>query len=148
MFLLKVGYWNITHDIIILKFPYLTLYLKEMPFNTFANRANPALTRTVWSGSTHVTYGNMMYLILHLWTWQVVSLFNVPTWKFICIIIHSGWSLAWIFMKEKSIFKDTNFVIYGIISEFTDKVQFHYLTKLKGPQVGNYLYTTQFLLLR
>ena len=44
--------------------------------------------------------------------------------------------------------KDTYFVIYGIISEFTDKGQFHYLTKLKGPQVGNYLYTTQFLLLR
>ena len=44
--------------------------------------------------------------------------------------------------------KDTYFVIYGIISEFTDKGQFHYLRKLKGPQVGNYLYTTQFLLLR
>ena len=44
--------------------------------------------------------------------------------------------------------KDTYFVIYGIISEFTDKGQFHYLTKLKGPRVGNYLYTTQFLLLR
>ena len=37
------------------------------------------------------------------------------------------------------LFKDTYFVIYGIISEFTDKRQFHYLTKLKGPQVGNYL---------
>ena len=44
--------------------------------------------------------------------------------------------------------KDIYFVIYGIISEFTDKGQFHYLTKLKGPQVGNYLYTTQFLFLR
>ena len=27
-------------------------------------------------------------------------------------------------------------MIYGIISEFTDKGHFHYLTKLKGPQVG------------
>ena len=44
--------------------------------------------------------------------------------------------------------KDIYFVIYGIISEFTDKGQFQYLTKLKGPQVGKYLYTTQFLLLR
>ena len=44
--------------------------------------------------------------------------------------------------------KDIYFVIYGIISEFTDKGEFHYRTKLKGPQVGNYLYTTQFLLLR
>ena len=47
-----------------------------------------------------------------------------------------------------TLFKDIYFVIYGIISEFTDKGQFHYLTKLKGPHVGNYLYTTQFLLQR
>ena len=25
----------------------------------------------------------------------------VPTWKFIYINIHSGWSLAWIFMKQR-----------------------------------------------
>ena len=50
--------------------------------------------------------------------------------------------------SKSVMFKDIYFVIYGIISEFTDKGQFHYLTKLKGPQVGNYLYTTQFLLLR
>ena len=38
-------------------------------------------------------------------------------------------------------------MIYGIISEFTDKGQFQYLTNLKGPQEGTYLYTaTQFLL--
>ena len=40
------------------------------------------------------------------------------------------------------------FVIYGIISEFTDKGQFQYLTNLKGPQEWTYLYTTQFLPLR
>ena len=49
---------------------------------------------------------------------------------------------------SSGLFKDIYFVIYGSISEFTDKGQFHYLTKLKGPQVGKYLYTTQFLLLR
>ena len=32
-----------------------------------------------------------------------------------------------------------------IIKGLIDKGQFQYLTKLKGPQVGNYLYTTQFL---
>ena len=42
----------------------------------------------------------MIYLILHKWTWQVISLFYVHTWNIIYIIIHSGWSLAWIFMKE------------------------------------------------
>ena len=30
-----------------------------------------------------------------------ISLFYVQTWKFIYIIIHNGWSLAWIFMKER-----------------------------------------------
>ena len=44
--------------------------------------------------------------------------------------------------------KDIYFVIYGIISDFTDKGQIHYLTNLKGPQEGTYLYTTQFLSLR
>ena len=46
------------------------------------------------------------------------------------------------------LFKGIYFVIYGIISEFTDKGQFQYLTNLKGPQEGTYLYTTQFLSLR
>ena len=44
--------------------------------------------------------------------------------------------------------KDIYFVIYGIISDFTDKGQFQHLTNLKGPQEGTYLYTTQFLSLR
>ena len=35
-----------------------------------------------------------------------------------------------------------------VIKGLTDKGQFQYLTNLKGPQVGNYLYTTQFLSLR
>ena len=35
-----------------------------------------------------------------------------------------------------------------IIKGLTDKGQFQYLTNLKGPQVGNYLYTTQFRSLR
>ena len=35
------------------------------------------------------------------WTWQEISLFYVQTWTFICIIIHSGRSLAWIIMKER-----------------------------------------------
>ena len=42
-----------------------------------------------------------IYLILHKWTWQVISMFYVPAWKLIYIIIHNEWSLAWIFMKEK-----------------------------------------------
>ena len=31
------------------------------------------------------------YLILHQWTWQVISLSYVPTGKFIYIIIHTKW---------------------------------------------------------
>ena len=82
----------------------LTLYLMDAPFNALANRADPnqaALQRAAWSGSTLYAYGNMIYLILHKWTWQVISLFQVPSGKFIYIIIHSGWSLAWIFMNVK-----------------------------------------------
>ena len=82
----------------------LTLYLIEMTFNTFANRADPdqaALVRAAWSGSTLFAYGNMIYLILHKRTWQVISLCYVRTWKFIRIIIHSGLSLPWMFMKER-----------------------------------------------
>ena len=43
----------------------------------------------------------MIYLILHKWTCKVIILFFVPTCKFTYLIIHSGWSLAWIFMKER-----------------------------------------------
>ena len=53
-------------------------------------------------------------------------------------------SFAYDFCQLKGIY----FVIYGIISEFTDKGQFQHLTNLKGPQEGTYLYTTQFLSLR
>ena len=66
----------------------LTLYLIETPFNLLQ-------TELPDQGSSLFAYGNMIYLILHYWTWQVISLFNVPTWKLIYIIIHSGWSLAW-----------------------------------------------------
>ena len=41
----------------------LTLYQIEMPFNTFANRADPdqaALVRAARSGSTLFVYGNMI----------------------------------------------------------------------------------------
>ena len=51
-------------------------------------------------------------------------------------------------MKFHEGLKGIYFVIYGSISELTDKVQFQYLTNLKGPQVGTYLYATQFLSLR
>ena len=41
----------------------LTLYLIEMPFNAFANKADPdqaALVRAAWSGSILFAYGNMI----------------------------------------------------------------------------------------
>ena len=51
-------------------------------------------------------------------------------------------------VNASRMFKGIYFVISGIISEFTDKEQFQYLTNLKGPQEGTYLYTIQFLSLR
>ena len=53
-----------------------------------------------------------------------------------------------VYDDELYMLKGIYFMIYGIISEFTDKGQFQYLTNLKGPQEGTYLYTTQFLSLR
>ena len=44
--------------------------------------------------------------------------------------------------------KDIYYCPKEIIKGLTDKGQFQYLTKLKGPRVGNYLYITQFLSLR
>ena len=82
----------------------LTLYLIKAPFNAFANRADPdqaALVRAAWSAYTLFAYGKMIYLILHKWIRQVISLLYVPTSKFIYIVIHSGWSLAWIFIMER-----------------------------------------------
>ena len=64
--------------------------------------------RLIWgfAGRTYHIVGNLMsrliYLILNKWSWQVISLFCVQTWKFIYIIIHSGWNYAWIFMKERA----------------------------------------------
>ena len=49
-----------------------------------------------------------------------------------------------LFDKEKLNFKDLYPCPIEIMG-LTDKEQFQYLTKLKGPQEGNYLYTTQFL---
>ena len=45
-------------------------------------------------------------------------------------------------------FKDIYYCPIEIIKGLTDKGQFQYLTKLKGPQEGTYLYATQFLALR
>ena len=63
-----------------------------------------------------------------------------------------------LFVKKKSNYTgtlETHHPLKGIdccpieiIKGLTDKGQFQYLTNLKGPQVGNYLYTTQFFSLR
>ena len=45
-------------------------------------------------------------------------------------------------------FKGMYYCSIEVIKGLTDKGQFQYLTKSKGPKVGNYLYTTQFLSLR
>ena len=44
-----------------------------------------------------------------------------------------------------SYFKGIYYCPIETIKRLTDKGQFQYLTKLKGPQVGNYPYRKQFL---
>ena len=46
------------------------------------------------------------------------------------------------------VLKDIDYCQIEIIKGLTDKGQFQYLAKSKGPQEGTYLYTTQFLSLR
>ena len=52
------------------------------------------------------------------------------------------------FGDHKLILKGIDYCPIEIIKRLTDKGQYQYLANLKGPQVGNYLYTTQFLSLR
>ena len=69
---------------------YLTLYLIEKLSNTFENRADPdwaALVRTAWSGSLCLLIEIWLDIILLLWTWQLISLFYVQTWKFFFIYL-------------------------------------------------------------
>ena len=92
-----------TYIIICVNVTRVTLLLLETPFDVFADRADPdqaALTRAAWSGSTMFAYGNMIRYdptLVELTSNFLVLCTNV---KFILWISHSGWSLAWIFMKE------------------------------------------------
>ena len=47
-------------------------------------------------------------------------------------------------MPRLNLLKGIYYCPMEIIKGLTDKGQFRYLTKLKGPQLGNYLYTTHF----
>ena len=52
------------------------------------------------------------------------------------------------YVNQQDNVKGIDYCPIEIIKGLTDKGQFQYLTNLKGSQVGNYLYTTQFLSLR
>ena len=82
-------------------------------------------------------------IVLLIW-----SLFTVPYLNRLLYVRNNvGLLMRYLYLLH-SIVKGIYFVIYGIISDFNDKGQFQYLTNLKGPQEGTYLYTTQFLSLR
>ena len=78
-----------------------------------------------------------------------LPLFSFTQWKDKCASYSfTTKKLTYSVCQVSLVVKDIYFVVYGIISDFTDKGQFQYLTNLKGPQEGTYLYTTQFLSLR
>ena len=80
-----------------------TIYLIETPFSTFANKAEPdqaAFVRAAWSGPTLFAYGNMIRYD-HTQVDLTSNLFYVQQRKFIYRIIHSGWSFAWKFTKNR-----------------------------------------------
>ena len=82
--------------------------------------------------------------------WPLISVRTMPSFQVISFdyiaFLDSCFIHNYIIIKHRSsLIKGIYFVIYGIISEYTDKGQFQYLTNLKGPQKGTYLYTTLFL---
>ena len=77
--------------------------------------------------------GRTSYWICDFWLWGYWFLLR-------------GLRLYW--LSNEFLFKGIYYCPKEIIKILTDKGQFQYLTNLKGPQVGNYLYTTQFLSLR
>ena len=70
----------------------------------------------------------------------------MPGYVSVCFLYNK--TIHYFYVTNQTLLKEIYFVIYGIISDFTDKGQFQYLTNLKGRQEGTYLYTTQFLSLR
>ena len=74
----------------------LTLYLIiEMHLNAFANRVDPdqaALVRAAWSGST--PFAIEIWYILHNWTWQIISLFHVPTWRKLLYLYNYSYTIV------------------------------------------------------
>ena len=99
----------------------LTLYPIETPFDAFANRADPdqaALGRAAWSGSS--------LFMIKIWSCSLFQ-FHVQIWKFIYLNIHNGWSLAWIFMRERV--KDKN--LYSKIVIFQYKLTYMAAPPLK-----------------
>ena len=76
-----------------------------MPFNTFENRADPdqAVLQEL-PGSALFAYGNVIRYNPTLVDLSLTSnfLILIQKWTFIYIIIHSGWSLAWMFKKQRA----------------------------------------------
>ena len=107
--------YSLTQDIHDLVPNCITLYRIETSFSTFANRVDPdqaALVRAAPSGSSLFAFGNKIYQILHKWIWTLVSLFYVPTWKFIYIIVHSGWSFKPEYSLRKGLMLSYGYVFY------------------------------------
>ena len=105
--------------------------------DAFANRADPdqaALVRATWSGSTLFAYGSMIRYDPTLVDLTSNFFFYVQTWKFIYIIIYSGRSLAWIFMKEKVNTKSS----YAGSLIFFKETDWHFWLK-KVSDIGHFL---------
>ena len=70
---------------------------------------------------------------------------------FCCTLLYVHSSIAIILMGKReliALLKGIDYCPIEMIKVLTDKGQFQYLPNLKGPQVGNNLYTTQFFSLR
>ena len=74
-----------------------------------------------------------------------VSVSSLPIFERYSVVQHRG---NHVLKGDTLYFKGIDYCQIEIIKILIDKGQFQYISNLKGPQVGNYLYTTQFLSLR
>ena len=92
----------------------------------------------------------MPYILLSLWKiYDFILDINLYTTNFFKHKL-PGQLLFFFYLSHlhKCPFKDIYSCPIEIIKGLTDKGQFQYLTGLKGPTEGTYLYITQFLTLR
>ena len=100
----------------------LNLYLIERPFTLLQSRPRSGSCKSCLIRVNSVCIWKYDTSDPTLVTWQVITLFYVPTWKFKYKFIHCGWSLMIIFMMERD-----KIWLLKLIYSNTEAINFLYL---------------------